>query len=511
MTIKNANTDVGDYLNPTVCVIGGGIAGLTLAWQLLQLKKDISVAVLEGSRPWKDYTRNCDDKKALYAGEGRGWFEQTRIRVGDTWQHETDFPIRPYGADHQVPAERERVLGGTAGVHWSMARPQDPIDIEGRPNYPRWPVTMVDLHTYYGQASKLCNLVGSYPANFTAEYWRDVLLQAGVVIVEIPKVDGFDIAMYQVLGEDYRNFATREFDDHQTIESSKIDVILNAHLNEIVYDANGHVKELIVRTMNDDGPAKATDKKITVDAKFYVLACGAVENARQLLLAGVPNDMIGRCFMCHPYSQGYTAVTITADPYRIVGAPFLMQGTTPEGPWKDQRTGVSFSGRFIPNRSVVESGIGRAWFWYPSGECYIEQAPNPDSRVTLSQTQRDGVFGQPAPIINWLVTQQEEQTYKLTTDALRAGLEKPFLVGQVSVQPWDEVKYYLVPNGHHMGTTRMSSNADEGVVDKDLKVHSFDNLFVLGSSVFPSGGISNPTFTIIALAMRLAAHLAPHC
>jgi len=58
-----------------------------------------------------------------------------------------------------------------------------------------------------------------------------------------------------------------------------------------------------------------------------------------------------------------------------------------------------------------------------------------------------------------------------------------------------------------MGTTRMSTDPKMGVVDANCKVHGISNLFVAGSSVFPTGGIANPTLTIIALAIRLADHL----
>jgi choline dehydrogenase-like flavoprotein len=60
---------------------------------------------------------------------------------------------------------------------------------------------------------------------------------------------------------------------------------------------------------------------------------------------------------------------------------------------------------------------------------------------------------------------------------------------------------------HHIGTTRMSDDPKRGVVDRHCKVHGVANLYVAGSSVFPSSGHANPTFTIVALALRLAAHL----
>ena len=62
-------------------------------------------------------------------------------------------------------------------------------------------------------------------------------------------------------------------------------------------------------------------------------------------------------------------------------------------------------------------------------------------------------------------------------------------------------------NEHHMGTTRMHRDPAQGVVDADCRVHGTANLYVAGSSVFPTGGASNPTLTIVALALRLADHV----
>jgi choline dehydrogenase-like flavoprotein len=60
---------------------------------------------------------------------------------------------------------------------------------------------------------------------------------------------------------------------------------------------------------------------------------------------------------------------------------------------------------------------------------------------------------------------------------------------------------------HHMGTTRMADSPEHGVVDANCRVHGVDNLYIAGSSVFTTSGASNPTLTIVALALRLADHL----
>jgi choline dehydrogenase-like flavoprotein len=75
-----------------------------------------------------------------------------------------------------------------------------------------------------------------------------------------------------------------------------------------------------------------------------------------------------------------------------------------------------------------------------------------------------------------------------------------------TLEPGEEEPRYSDAS-HHMGTTRMSPDARHGVVDVDCKVHGVENLYMAGSSVFPSAGHCNPTWTIVALAVRLARHL----
>jgi choline dehydrogenase-like flavoprotein len=69
---------------------------------------------------------------------------------------------------------------------------------------------------------------------------------------------------------------------------------------------------------------------------------------------------------------------------------------------------------------------------------------------------------------------------------------------------WPE---FVLGGGHHMGTTRMADDPTRGVVDRNCRVHGLDNLYVIGGSVFPTGGAANPTLTIVALTLRLAEHL----
>jgi choline dehydrogenase-like flavoprotein len=132
-------------------------------------------------------------------------------------------------------------------------------------------------------------------------------------------------------------------------------------------------------------------------------------------------------------------------------------------------------------------------------------SPNPDSRVTLADTL-DPVFHQQQTRITWQLGPLDQKTYEQATALFKKAVTGRG--GSVSFISWDDIKSHLVVNGHHIGTTRMSDDPTQGVVDANLKVHSLHNLYVAGSSVFPSPGISNPTFTIITLSIRLAEYLS---
>lgn len=469
----------GTTLSTQVCIIGSGPAGVTAAYELQ--KAGVKVILIEGSR-WNGNQRNDSwpDKVMLYNGQATGLFAT----------NEPQFLIRPAPGYTYGPWERERVYGGTS-THWGgQSRPLDPITFEERPGFPGWPINLDDLNPYYSQAADLCKL---HSDNFTAEYWANILS------AQVPHLDGFETEMYQFIGGDYLNFATRTFNG-KTIDQTDVDVILNASLLDIEHQ-QGSVNKLRVASMDTSmTPQKATE--FTIEADVYVLACGAVANARQLLLSKAGNDLVGRYFMGHPLVQS-TVVSITKN-YLTPDQSRLMEGQSPTGHWSDSN-GVTVTGRFIPSaQQATKLGIGRCWFWAGGGNYYYEMTPNPDSRITLSDTN-DPVFGQPQTHINWQLSPNDETTYNQATALFKTAVNN--LGGDVSFLPWQSVKSQLVINGHHIGTTRMSDDPSKGVVDANLKMHDLDNLYVAGSSVFPSTGISNPTFTIITLSIRLSSYL----
>lgn len=520
-----------------VCVIGTGQAGITAAWELHKAGKN--VLLLDGSRMPKGGYNNPEDpnyvtqsystKKLLYGGNAAGLFKT----------NEPEFLILPQYLD-QSPSERERAYGGTS-THWGgQSRPFDPIVFEARPGFIGWPIDRSDLDPYYGHASRLCHLVGEYEKdgvsgyNFSTEFWAE---REG--LKEIPDLEGFNVEMYQFMATDFLNFAIRSFRDEKAQKDGQIgdfvDVIVNATVLDIETE-NGSVCHLKVASMTDgEDPQKATE--FTVKADAYILACGAVANAQRLLLSEIGSDQVGRYFMCQP-SIFSPVNTITGNFLSLDQISFMgYHGATATEP--------GFTGTFIAKGDVArEFGIGRCWFHAgsagSSSGMYFEMAPNYESYVALTAPDTvDPIFKQRLTYINWNFDNPEYQdidkkTYetnsKLFGESAREyaqnhptsptqtssvgaslGCQNTESSGFLNYCAWDELRHKWVVNGHHIGTTRMSSSQEpeKGVVDQNLKVHELDNLYVAGSSVFPTAGLSNPTMTIIALSIRLAEHLAP--
>jgi len=138
--------------------------------------------------------------------------------------------------------------------------------------------------------------------------------------------------------------------------------------------------------------------------------------------------------------------------------------------------------------------------------CALEPVPSAENRVTLTR-DRDAL-GLPKLRLTWRPTRVERDALTNNLGALAR-----------TFGAWGGAAKVLVPEGtdwvddeigwgnHHMGTTRMADDPKQGVVDANGRVHGIGNLLIAGSSVFPSCGAVNPTYTIVALALRMADHI----
>lgn len=135
---------------------------------------------------------------------------------------------------------------------------------------------------------------------------------------------------------------------------------------------------------------------------------------------------------------------------------------------------------------------------------YCEQIPNPQSRVYLGD-RRDR-FDMPLLVLDWRIGHAETASLTRLQTLLDAHLRQHGLGWLDNTSERFSDRLYTDAS-HHIGTARMSTDPRNGVVNRHCAIHGVDNLFVAGSAVFPTAGHANPTLTIVALAIRLAAHL----
>ncbi len=507
----------GPPLRTQVCVVGSGPAGITLAHYLV--KRGLDVILLEGSRtfgrdPNVDLSLQSDsnaydwnDNNWLYNGESTGYLSQSEPHF--LIQPSRDFPGYPGW-------ERERIYGGT-GTHWGgQSRPLDALTFEQRPGFPGWPITREMLDPYYEEACAFMGLYGPYYSpdsrripgyNFTAEFWANELGSGYAVAA----AQGFDVDMYQFPPQSFIRFQSRRYQDGKTIGESAARVILNASLLDIERQ-NGNVSALSVGVMTNNTSSDSNLTKpqnagqFTVEADAYVLACGAVANARLLLLSGFgeDNDLIGRYLMGQPLATGVNAVSTFANWLSPPESNLIQYiGNL------DPKFGLNaLKGVLTPEAEVArQHQIGSVWFGTDgTSNYYHELLPEYTSRVMLSDSV-DPVFGQRQTKVDWQLNPNEATNYETLAQLFTTAVQAKDPGASVAVTPWADLENTMVFNGHHLGTTRMSASAADGVVDSDLKMHGVDNLYVAGSSIWASAGISNPTFSIITFSIRLAEHL----
>ena len=137
---------------------------------------------------------------------------------------------------------------------------------------------------------------------------------------------------------------------------------------------------------------------------------------------------------------------------------------------------------------------------------FMEMEPRPENRVTLAD--ETDAHGMPLPLVEHDTTELDRRSLVELHEVLREEFERAG-VGRLesdlqSADPWPITQ----DASHHIGTTRMGADPATSVVDPELRVHGVENVYLAGASVFPTSGCANPTFTIVALSIRLARTLA---
>lgn len=459
-----------------VCIIGAGPAGMTIAEELSKASgRHIGVIESGGLAP--------------------------EAATQSLYEIRTDS--HPY---FDPDGNRLRYLGGSAN-HWGQqVIPIENFIFRSRPwvQLDGWPIAAESLSAYYRRAHELLK-VGKYkgPSHYDPKIVFSDNRQWGLFRTQYLKNRLKRIAPID-LPNKYRALAKKKDNISVLIHANVIDIHTSAMANNV---SNIKIQDL------------GSMRKGVITSKVFVLACGGIENPRILLNAnsiktvglGNDHDLVGRYFMEHPHV--YNALKLYSTSRIFDSYDYFEKG-------KERFIGnIVLSKSFQRRKEVLTASLScsrnpetlqvgeRSWFLYNCG-IQSEQAPNRESRVRLNK-DRDAL-AQRRVTLSWNLLPIDLKTIREATllfaqEVGRLGLGRIRLDSIFANGDWSLEN--IKGGAHHMGTTRMARLPTDGVVNTDCRVFGIRNLFIAGSSVFPSVGYSNPTMTIISLALRLADHL----
>lgn len=506
-------------LETDVCIVGAGPAGIIAALYLAQAEIDV-----------------------LLIESGRFNPEENTDKL-----HEIKSVGVPYV---NLNISRSRYFGGTSNIWTGVNMPLDPHDFNVRPWIPQsgWPIQIGDLTQYYNQAHALMEIGAR---DFSADGWRD-RIKANNQKFLIPRSEIIETRMWQ---QQPIRFGLRYRD---MIRNSKnIRCVLGMNATELIVDDRQNtadkIKSLALNSLDK--------KSAKVVARSFVLAQGGMETPRLMLLSdrirpsGVGNrhDNVGRYFMDHinlyagdlyVWADVMTKIFFEQIEFReltdaqITGYPQHPLGLSIPKDWRlwvfpgfvvkpavqaaNQLSNAMIhlrplnyaakqDSKFLSEKTIeklVRNPIQSA----KSGRfmpikrflaiCNSEQTPNRNSRVKLSK-ERDAL-GQRKLVVDWRFNDADWTSIDKTMIKFGQTIAQ-HNVGRLRIRDRETLE---IGNGHHhSGTTRMSTDPRYGVVDKNLRVHNTQNLYIASSAVFPTIGAANPTMTILALTLRLTKHL----
>ncbi len=496
----------GHRIDSDLCIVGAGAAGLAIAGAFLD--RGLRVTILESGGLEPDA-----HTQALYRGSVVG---------------------QPHAP---LDTCRLRFFGGTTN-HWTAhVRTLDAIDFADRPwvPYSGWPLKHHELDPYYERARVLLRLA---PEPF--ELKPSIDGRKGVLTFDNDRIE---TQLRQIVPLQDRLLGPRL--KPEITRSRNVDVCLFANVLEIeLNESRNHIAQLRVGTL--DGV------RISARARRYVLAAGGIENPRILLLSSIGSredpdkQLVGGFYANHPGAWGGYIVLSGAERKRVLhGIPpaghvlpllrlteqtqrrlgllncwlevrrrlplkRILNGLVAESIPSQRPPALEAS---IRDEQVAHLSADMDWPGRPTARgptpplpVYVfgEPAPTPSSRVQLGDAT--DALGQRRVVLDWRLSEQTSRSARETlrvlareTGGSRVGRMRTLFPGFESVN--------AIGTHHHMGTTRMNDDPRRGVVDRNCRVHGISNLYVAGSSVFPTYGTANPTYTLLALAYRLADHL----
>jgi len=514
MQIDLEQSGLPSSFHSTVCIIGGGIAGLILATRLAGRGIDVHLLEAGGLIPE-------ERSQALYrseiAAERHMGVHEGRFRTFGGTSTQWGGQLLPFTHDTFVAPKGSATLG--------------------------WPIAEQELTPYYDDIQRL---LGVDQLPFTA----DLLPALGHPAVAFPS--DIRLRFSKWIPFNRRNLARTI--GQEALAHPKITVFTHANAAFFKRDSSDPSRIASVQVLNYER------REFTFTASQFVVCAGTIESCRLLLCSpDVPNphDQIGRYF--HDHISFHAARFLSPARERIVEqlGPFFVDGTLhtckleamPELREREnllavmshvvieepEDSGVAAirnllrslqSGRLkeaiVANLLPTIRGaadVARLLFYTrfkkrraisSRATLYLnvdlEQVPNPDNRIRLSD--RTDALGLPVTVVDWRIGDLEKDTAYRFSQIMRGHLQSmgldpgawdPALAEGVTPPMSDII--------HAMGGLRMGDDPASSVVNRDLTVHGLDNLAIASCAVFPSGSSSNPTFTMMALTLRLADRL----
>ncbi len=465
-------------ITSSVCVVGAGAAGISMALQFESM--GIKTTVLEGG----GLTYPKPGTHDLYDGE-----------LADKY-----YPLA---------ASRLRYLGGSTN-HWGgWSRQLDDFDFMSKPYFDvsGWPIKKSELQPYYQKAAEICeinNFKASHDGTLKQQVndgvlsWQDDLFENKFFVFSPPT-----------------RFGQKYLGDLKA--ANHVTTFLNANATELILEKN-KVIGVHAQTLSGD--------QISVQAQVVIVAMGGLENARFLLNqrnehnqfgVGNQNDLVGRYFMDHPGFRPIDLMLPTGMNYRrhaFKGLPVMpVISMTEDALLEHQLNNFCILLNQKKDDANLPSNYGQNP-WLKGSEKYgtyqaqfiFEPSPCRDSRVMLSQKKDQ--LGWPKLKLDWRFNDRDFRSVERVIELLTQSLGQ-YHQGRVNWHKQFTLEHIAEIGGgmHHGGTTLMSAEESQGVVDSNCAVYGCQGLYVAGNSVFPNIGFSNPTVTIIALALRLCDHL----
>lgn len=517
----------GHRFEADVCFIGGGAASIAAAMRLRDTPLRVLVLESGGRKPDAASTD-------LAAGTGSGI---------------------PYFA---LDDSRVRMLGGSTYRWGARSSPMKPIDFARRDWAPNsgWPFGPEELAPFHDAVHQLIGLRQPF------DYGEGVF-----ELLKTPRErfdpDKLGYAAFQF----GKNLIFGETFGAELEASPTTTVYLNATVTSVSLSPDGRrVREATIKTLN--GKRFSAQARAFVLACGGIENARLLLNWTMREASGLGNASghVGRYFMEHPT---LTAGVVRSPDWRrlcdlfspgLVDGRFIETGLAPSDSFQRDKRILNAVGRIRPIvtadatqalREILWNARHRkiplSLQWYKNEwlrervgaiaadplsipfnvlrhmrglpkrfkadsvvlELRTEQAPNPESRVTLSDALDP--LGLRRAHLHWAMTALDKRTMRVMTETIDSELRRLGL-GSIDPHAWtktDDLVWSddIVGGHHHMGTTRMADDPRDGVVDRHLKAHGFDNFYVAGSSVFPTASFVNPTFTILCLALRLADRL----